>query len=199
MNEDELNRDEQQLLKALRTDSPQTSSAHDDAVLAAARAAFSAGAGAETAADEQAQPTPQTKADVVPMPSRSWWPMALAATFALGIAVLLWPTQQAVPPTDLVVRGSAASEPEMGAVLERPPAYFRWGNQRPPAQRRLVLRGEDARILFASDWQLLQNEVPVDGELLQRLEEGGNFYWSVESKASGADEFGPFQLTVLEP
>ena len=189
MSDDELTPEDERIARALEEDAPTTSKAHDDAVLAAARVAF---------AVKDAAPADTTASEPASVPRWRSWPIALAAAVALGVALTLLPASDPEPLVDPVLRGGQSSEPVSGSVLRSPPERLRWGRQSLPEQRRVVLRGSDARVLFASEWQPLTNEWTLPADARQRISAAGSYYWSVENKASGAEEFGPFRFDVAE-
>lgn len=179
METDETDRD---LLDELKRSQRGSSRAHDDAVLATAKATAEDIAGRD---DSRSQTTTAR---------RHTWLMPAAAALA---AVMLVP--MLIDNNDDTLRNPVATvAPAQSATLAGAPARFRWPAV-PGADRYIViLRDAGASEVWRSA-TVLTPELSPDSSAMNMLAAGGTFIWTVEAQTPGATtELGPFQFTVAE-
>jgi hypothetical protein len=153
-----------------------TSRAHDDAVLAAARASADG-------------PRPQARGGRL----RRFIPFGLAAAFALIAVGLL---QRQPQPDDDTLRSTAAGleqlvTPVNGATLTSIPAELRWPAQNGASNYRVTLRDSSATVIWRSA-TLPEPRVAFDAATRERLTPQV-YYWSVDAEgAAPTRKLGPF-------
>jgi hypothetical protein len=163
-----------------------TSPAHDEIVLARARAA----------ADEIATGVNQ----VAKRHSFDWArPLGLAAAVAIAIIGLSWvlPETDRQEPDRLRGAEQGAVFPQTGGVVAQAPAELRWSALAGATQYQVTLRDASATVVWQSA-ATTQPQVQLDPPA--GLQAGATYFWTVRVEGTGAPrELGPFMFEIAGP
>jgi hypothetical protein len=165
--------------------STDTSPAHDDAVLASARAVAD-----EIAAGDARRPQARR--------SLEWArPLGLAAAVAIAIVGLSWILPGVDRSGNDQLRGVEASGvvPQPGAVIDTAPTELRWSAQPGAHQYRVTLRDASAAVV----WQSAETTEPHVRMDSANLQAGSTYFWTVSvAGAAAPSELGPFMFQIVD-